>query len=535
MKPLNSRKKILLAVMCTIILCFVFVVIQFISLMRPVEIPESLKNGPNESVQRQIADAVLGSQSDSPPPTSAANETTSPSLASRPPVLFDPFNPYNEHRIKTIGKIDKAYWARTDALGNEIVEDFRVLWDEEGLREILQWKDYSRPPDDKILALVQNHPELVDRLRKFAQSRASAFGEDDRAYVPDEVWYRIVGNLWEDRWSPSTLFYTTAGSVLCARSHAAFRDGNTTEAISIALDAYTLATSAECTPYLSQKLVGAKGEQMALVTITSFFESSLLSENDLEELHEFLETYPLTGRNYALWFGQEYLEYRVRLIYDVTEPMDTRLDEIGLLSTRFFGFRAPKCWEVAGVKIPNPTHYMTYDLLRTRYGGERLIREYDQKWVQAFQSLASPYPECRQIAPTLSSRDSGLSCYEPLANLTALRIRGLTEEAHANLLRAGIESILDPESGEGSNGVDFLQDRTHLWRDPFTEKSLRLVGTEGERTIYSLGPDLEDQGGELLYDPTNGSISAGDIVLRLPMSLRDEPIKPAASRIQPQD
>jgi len=51
------------------------------------------------------------------------------------------------------------------------------------------------------------------------------------------------------------------------------------------------------------------------------------------------------------------------------------------------------------------------------------------------------------------------------------------------------------------------------FQDPFTGRPLVLAPDR----IYSLGPDMIDQKGALLYDPTNGTVSPGDIaVLALP-------------------
>ncbi len=56
-----------------------------------------------------------------------------------------------------------------------------------------------------------------------------------------------------------------------------------------------------------------------------------------------------------------------------------------------------------------------------------------------------------------------------------------------------------------------------LPRDPFTRAPLTVLSQpDGATTFYSLGPDLADQRGALAYDPTNGTISPGDITLRLP-------------------
>lgn len=44
--------------------------------------------------------------------------------------------------------------------------------------------------------------------------------------------------------------------------------------------------------------------------------------------------------------------------------------------------------------------------------------------------------------------------------------------------------------------------------DPFGSPLVR-----SGNAIYSLGPDRSDQGGALAYDPTNGTVSTGDIVI----------------------
>lgn len=48
--------------------------------------------------------------------------------------------------------------------------------------------------------------------------------------------------------------------------------------------------------------------------------------------------------------------------------------------------------------------------------------------------------------------------------------------------------------------------------DPFSQKKKSLKFKDG--TIYSIGPDKIDQGAKLKYDPTNGTISPGDIFFR---------------------
>ncbi|MDX1972324.1 MAG: hypothetical protein SFY68_07320 [Candidatus Sumerlaeia bacterium] len=56
-------------------------------------------------------------------------------------------------------------------------------------------------------------------------------------------------------------------------------------------------------------------------------------------------------------------------------------------------------------------------------------------------------------------------------------------------------------------------------RDPFSEQGnpLKIISTPEEVVVYSIGPDLLDQEARITYDPTNGSISEGDVLLRVPL------------------
>jgi hypothetical protein len=47
--------------------------------------------------------------------------------------------------------------------------------------------------------------------------------------------------------------------------------------------------------------------------------------------------------------------------------------------------------------------------------------------------------------------------------------------------------------------------------DPFTDKPF-LLGQEKDKVfVYSVGPNGKDDKGLIIYDPTNGTMSAGDI------------------------
>jgi hypothetical protein len=52
--------------------------------------------------------------------------------------------------------------------------------------------------------------------------------------------------------------------------------------------------------------------------------------------------------------------------------------------------------------------------------------------------------------------------------------------------------------------------------DPFTDPPRKVQTDPDRRIIWSVGLDMFDDGGRLLYDPTNGVESRGDIVVEFP-------------------
>lgn len=67
------------------------------------------------------------------------------------------------------------------------------------------------------------------------------------------------------------------------------------------------------------------------------------------------------------------------------------------------------------------------------------------------------------------------------------------------------------------NAADFSIWPRGLADDAFTTGGkLRLISSKDELAIYSVGPDRTHEKADTLYDPTNGAISGGDIVVRIP-------------------
>lgn len=65
--------------------------------------------------------------------------------------------------------------------------------------------------------------------------------------------------------------------------------------------------------------------------------------------------------------------------------------------------------------------------------------------------------------------------------------------------------------------------------DPFTSAPLKMISTPEKFTAYSVGPDETDDRAQITYDPTNGTLSAGDVILEVPRA-RKYPVPPGGLR-----
>lgn len=56
--------------------------------------------------------------------------------------------------------------------------------------------------------------------------------------------------------------------------------------------------------------------------------------------------------------------------------------------------------------------------------------------------------------------------------------------------------------------------------DPFDEQPLKFIADKEPFTVYSIGPDKKDEKAAVAYDPTNGTISDGDVFIEIPKQPR---------------
>jgi hypothetical protein len=156
-----------------------------------------------------------------------------------------------------------------------------------------------------------------------------------------------------------------------------------------------------------------------------------------------------------------------------------------------------------------------------KYEIPRLLGEYDHFWKQMLERSQLAYPDFAAAGELRIPADNPIYMIQgdPRA-LETLNAPERAAEARLNLCRAALERRAAPAP---QPDADMSKDRENPWRDPFTERPLRVreeaSGTSATALIYSLGPDMKDQGGagternvDLRIDRRD---SGDDLVLRI--------------------
>jgi hypothetical protein len=101
--------------------------------------------------------------------------------------------------------------------------------------------------------------------------------------------------------------------------------------------------------------------------------------------------------------------------------------------------------------------------------------------------------------------------------------RAWVADARANLCRAALRLALGEPFGDSANPC---------WTDPFTSQPLHLDATTSPALLYSVGPDLGDQGGRDVYGSQTKNRwpdTGGDIVVKLPFKPAVQPPRPCGT------
>ena len=128
------------------------------------------------------------------------------------------------------------------------------------------------------------------------------------------------------------------------------------------------------------------------------------------------------------------------------------------------------------------------------------------------------------ITPELYSMESPLQLFgDAQPNLLEVETRWRASNVRFQLVRmsaAARARLLSSGKlpASGSEFAPLLPDGPPA--DPFTSDPLKWISEPDAITCYSVGPDQRDDRASIAYDPTNGTMSPGDLIARVPVTPR---------------
>ena len=154
---------------------------------------------------------------------------------------------------------------------------------------------------------------------------------------------------------------------------------------------------------------------------------------------------------------------------------------------------------------------------------DRMEEEKKRYWDVAFQCMDTPY-WTRDFEVETEKLQAMLDSFHPLAKngmpsileFQVRYLRMIVDLRKAKLVTALALFQLDKEAYPKSLTEIVPAYLPQMPVDPFSGEAFRYQSQSGGRdySLYSVGPDRADQQGATLYDPTNGTVSAGDIFRR---------------------
>lgn len=137
-------------------------------------------------------------------------------------------------------------------------------------------------------------------------------------------------------------------------------------------------------------------------------------------------------------------------------------------------------------------------------------------WTGAIEYSKKPYPEAItfDIRPRIEIMDPFTEISIPQFAPTLTQDTKRKAYASGAMIMAALE-LLKSRNNTYPDKIDALGDILKpIPLDPFTEKNFRYEKVGDAYRLYSVGPDMRDDFGALVYDPTNGTQSTGDIIFR---------------------
>jgi len=142
-----------------------------------------------------------------------------------------------------------------------------------------------------------------------------------------------------------------------------------------------------------------------------------------------------------------------------------------------------------------------------------LVKQHDEFWNAVINANKQPYPESRKfdVNAEIKKLDKVLQVTVPNYLEAYTRDLVLVAKRRLALINATLR-MYKLNNKAFPNDLNALGLKPNLTTDPFVERPFVYRNIGGKITLYSLGPNMTDEGGRTIYDPKKGTVSVGDIV-----------------------
>lgn len=161
-------------------------------------------------------------------------------------------------------------------------------------------------------------------------------------------------------------------------------------------------------------------------------------------------------------------------------------------------------------------HFSRQDIIASK---DRILGDINKLEDYIINVVAMPYPEFQRENPFARLQEMKKDLHPVIQglNLSYLeaKVRLITAATNNRLIRA--MAALQLYYNDNKSYPDSLSELSPSYistipKDYFSEADF-LYGSNGsDFYLYSVGPDMRNDAGRITYDPTNGTISSGDII-----------------------
>ncbi len=373
------------------------------------------------------------------------------------------------------------------------------------LKDIYPWRT-GEPLSEVNLAWLATHRDLIEDLIAIARAGGFATGPT-REEVMAKLLERPAPSWRETVLRPvdsSLLQHQWFVKILVAESQRRRKAGDATGAAEALLATLPLARSVS-EPFLINQLIGLALNSIATGGAVKWLESDPPSPAIALQLRQAFAGAANQNDSLRRVMEIEYLNNRMGMIEALNGPMlellklnmgqacNSRRLQIPIVEDDESGWRTYlRLLGQAPLGTLGASASATMKTIGMKSRADGMVEDLDRYWDESFDLTTEPSPV---IATSDYPRDN------PMApNLAEAVTRTRTTQARMQLLLAGLDGI----TGRGTP-LD----------DPFSEMPLRVIEQPGATLFYSLGPDGVDQRAAISYDPTNGTLSPGDIFIRV--------------------